>query len=275
MRILRLLGLSCRWLAHGLGTLALWTSWLGLVLLLGLQAYIASVNELEVPGFVLRDFERRLEASGMHATVGRTRFDPSGRVLLEDLRVTLPIYSDPLVTADAAYARVDLWALAFGRFEPLELRVTGASVRVPAMFSATGRNDEIIRDLDAMVLPHGDEIEISNLNFRLGNLPVAIHGALHVGGLQAGQKTRLPFTDLLVSHYGPITRQFADLVAQLGALDQPILQAELSPSESHGAIVLATLFAQGLRLPAPLGVEATGPAALQPVPAADRGTGGH
>jgi hypothetical protein len=257
MRILRLLWLPCRWLAQGVATLALWTFWLALVVLIGIQVYVASVNELEVPGFVLRDFERRLEASGMHATVGRTRFDPAGRVLLEDLRITLPVYQDPLVTADAAYARVDLWALAFGRFEPLELRLTGASVRVPAMFSASGSNDEVIRDLDAVVLPHGSEIEISNLNFRLGDLPVSIHGTLHVGGLQAGRKARLPFTDLLVSNYGPITRQFADLVAQLGALDRPILQAELAPSESHGAIVRATLFAQGLRLPAPLGIEAT------------------
>jgi hypothetical protein len=253
MKHVRLLG---RWLAIGVGTLALWTLWLGLALLLAVQAYVASVNELEIPRFVLRAFEQRLAASGMHASVGRTRFDPSGRVLMQDVSVTLPSFNEPLVTARAIYARLDPWALAFGRFEPLELQVTGASLRVPAMFSPSGRADEIIRDLDADIEPHGGDLHIAKLNFRLGDLPVSVHGTLHVSGLQAGSPARLPFTALLVRNYGPLTRQFAGVIAQLGALDQPVLQAELTPSESHGAIVGASLSAQGVKLPEALGGEA-------------------
>jgi hypothetical protein len=253
MKHVRLLG---RWLAVGLGTLALWTLWLGLALLLAVQAYVAAVNELEIPRFVLSAFEHRLAASGMHASVGRTRFDPSGRVLMQDVSLTLPAFNEPLVTAHAIYARLDPWALAFGRFEPLELQVTGASLRVPAMFSPSGRADEIIRDLDASVEPRGGDLHLANVNFRLGALLVSVHGTLHVGGLQAGRPARLPFTALLVKNYGPLTAQFAGLIAQLTALDQPVLQAELTASESHGAIVDVSLSAQGLRLPEALGGEA-------------------
>jgi hypothetical protein len=247
----------CGWLARGVGTLVVWTIWLGLTFLLLLQVYVATVNELEVPRFVLHAFEQRLAAAGMHAAVGRTRFDPSGRVLMENVSVTLPAFAEPLVTAQAVYARLDPWALAFGRFEPLELQITGASLRVPAMFSPSGRADEIIRDLDASVDPRGQDLRIANLNFRLGQMRVSVHGTLHVSGLQTAHAARLPFTTLLVRSYGPLTRQFAGLVAQLGALDQPILQAELTPSESHGAIVNATLSAAALRLPPPIGVEAS------------------
>jgi hypothetical protein len=238
------------------GTLLVWTLWLGLALLLAFQVYVASVNQLEIPRFVLRAFELRLAASGMHASVGRTRFDPSGRVLMEDVSLTLPAFNEPLISAHAVYARLDPWALAFGRFEPIELQVTGASLRVPAMFSPSGRSDEIIRDFDANVQPRGADLGISSLYFRLGDLTVTVHGTLHVSGLQAGRPSQLPFTTLLVRNYGPLTRQFAGLIAQLGALDQPVLRAELTPSESHGAIVSVSLSAAGLKLPEPIGIEA-------------------
>jgi hypothetical protein len=46
------------------------------------------------------------------------------------------------------------------------------------------------------------------------------------------------------------------VIAQFTALDQPILEAELTPSESHGAIVGAVLSAHGVKLPEALGGEA-------------------
>jgi hypothetical protein len=244
-------------LARGVGTFLVWTLWLGLTLTLALQVYVASVDELEVPAGVLREFDQRLAVSGMHAQVGRTRFDPSGRVLMEDVSVTLPTFNEPLVTARGVYARLDPWALAFGRFEPLELQLIGVSLRVPAMFSPSGRADEIVRDFDATVRPHGADLDIDGIEFRVGDLTVAVHGRLHVGGLQAGSPAQVPFTTLLVRSYGPLARQFAGAIAQLGVLREPILRAELTPSESHGAIVHATLSAAALRLPAPNRIEAT------------------
>ena len=117
---------------------AVWSLWLALAVLLAVQIYIATHNELNVPGFVLRTLEDRLAASGIHVTFGRTSFDPTGRVLIEDAQVSLPAFAEPVVTARAIYARLDPWALAAGKFDPREVRVTGASLAIPAMLSRSG-----------------------------------------------------------------------------------------------------------------------------------------
>lgn len=258
MPLHRHLGVAGRWAAAALLTLAFWTLGLGLCVLLAVQAYVATSDQLEVPDFVVRALEQRLAVGGMHATFGRTRFDPSGRVLIEDVRVTLPGSEEPLVSAAAAYARLDLWALLQGRFEPLELRLTGASLRVPAMFSPSGQADEIVRDLSADLFPRGAELEVAGLSFRLGELAVSAHGTLHLGSLQSGQPTRMPLAELLAEKYGAVTRQFSGAVTLLGVLDRPILDLALEPSELHGAIVRATLVAAGLHLPDPVGLQAGG-----------------
>ncbi len=246
-RHLSRLGRGC---LQAAGTLALWTLWLGLALLLAVQAYVATTNQLEVPGFVLRAFESRLAQSGMRASFGRTHFDPSGRVLVQDLRVTLPNFSDPLVTARAVYMQLDLWALSLDRFEATEVRIIGGSLRVPAVFSPSGRSDEVIHDLEADLRPRGSELDLASLSFRLGSVPVSAHGTLHLGAGR-GEARRLPLADFLARNYGTFSRKFAALVAQAGALENPVVQAELIPSESHGADVDFEVCASALRWPRP------------------------
>ena len=67
-----------------LGTVLLWTLWLGLTILLIFQAYIASVNEMPVPRFLLHAIEAHLAESGATVKFGQATFDPSGRVLLKN-----------------------------------------------------------------------------------------------------------------------------------------------------------------------------------------------
>ncbi len=250
MKPLRPIWIAGRWCALALGTFALWSLWLGLVALLGVQIYVASTNELELPGFVRRDLERRLEASGVRASFGRTQFDPSGRVLIEDVSLRLPGFPDPVITARAVYVLIDPWALLVNRFEPLELRATGVSLRIPAMFAPSGSADEGIRDLDAVLRPRGDELDLASLSFRLGNLAATATGTLHLGSFQAGQGPGLPLAEFLAHNYGAFSREFAGVAARLADLDQPVLRAELVPSETEGAVVHARLLARNFHLAA-------------------------
>ncbi|HEX3729801.1 MAG TPA: AsmA-like C-terminal region-containing protein [Opitutaceae bacterium] len=243
VRHLSRLGQVC---LHAVATLALWTFWLALALLLALQAYLAASSQLEVPGFVLRAFESRLAQSGMQASFGRTRFDPSGRVLVQDLRVTLPNFSEPLVTARAVDMQLDLWALSLDRFEATQVRIIGGSLRVPAMFSPTGKADEVVHDLEADLRPRGTELDLASLSFHLGTVPVTAHGTLHLAGARANA-TQLPLADFLARNYGTFSRKFAALVAQADALENPVVQAEFIPSESHGADVDVEVCASALR----------------------------
>src|SRR5580698_3578232 len=117
-------------------TLCLWTAWLALALLICVQAYIASVNELQVPRFILRSIEAHLAETGVSVKFGRAIFDPSGRILLTKASFRLDSFAEPVVTADAIYLRLDPVALLERRFEAHEIRATGANLFVPAMLSA-------------------------------------------------------------------------------------------------------------------------------------------
>ncbi|MEY2878606.1 MAG: hypothetical protein RLZZ15_986 [Verrucomicrobiota bacterium] len=241
---------ACAW------SFCVWTLWLALGLLLGLQVYIASVNELEIPGFVLRSLEERLAASGVKVTFGRTSLDPAGRVLIESARVTLPSYTEPVVTARALYVRLDPWALAAGKFEPREFRLTGATWSVPAMLSPTGRTEEIMRDLDATVVPGKNEFLLEQLVARVAGVVVTARGAIHVPADLAPTKTRLPVAEFFAQNYPALCRQLVAAAAELAALDTPLLHLDLAPSETRAAIAHATVSARAYQraLPVPLAV---------------------
>jgi hypothetical protein len=243
----------------GLGavTLGFWTLWLALGLLAVFQTYVAATRELELPGFVIREIEARLAASGLRATFGRTLFDPSGRILVEDARLELASYDEPVVTADAIYTRVRPWALIADRFEPLELRVTGLSLRVPSMLSPSGKSEEVVRDLDAEFVPDGPDVRVEYLTCRIGNLDFLARGALRLGGSRPGRKAPLPLAEVVASNYIPIIRGIGGAIGRLGSLDDPIVRATLTPGDRRGMEADLSLLASGVRLDEPVGLLAT------------------
>src|SRR6187549_3700375 len=114
MKAARPFGQACLWCARCLGAFALWTLWLGLVLALAFQIYIASSRELAVPDFLLRQMERKCADAGLRVSFARTSFDPTGRVLFEDVRFSLPEFPEPIITARALYVSLNPWSLAVG-----------------------------------------------------------------------------------------------------------------------------------------------------------------
>ncbi len=242
---------ATRLCARALVTLACWTLWLALGLLLALQIYIASVHELEVPPYVIRSLEERFAASGVRATFGRTRFDPSGRILIENVRATLPAFPEPIATARALSARLNPWALLVGQVEELELHATGVTLFVPAMLSSSGRAEELVRDLDATLEPAGRLLTITQLNCQLGPLPISAHGTVQLAAPRRAQAPPLPVAEFLSQNYAPLARKLAAAAAQLAVFEEPRLQLELSPSESRGATARIFFTARGLRLPSP------------------------
>ena len=257
-RWLKILGPVTRFCAASALAFAVWTLWLALVLLLAGQLYIATHHELEVPGFVLRAFEERLAASGVRVTFGRTSFDPTGRVLIEEARVSLPAFAEPVAAARTIYVQLDPWALAIGKFEPGEVRVTGASIAVPAMLSRTGVAEEILGDLDATLVPGENVLTVAQLSARIAGVAVTAHGSVYVPATGATRASPLPVADFLARNFATVCRQLDAANTQLAALDQPQLHLELSPSESRTAIVSVELFARGWKLAAPLPLQIAG-----------------
>ena len=237
---------------------AVWTLWLALILLLGLQTWIATSHELAVPGLLLRKLEERLAVSHVHLNFGRAHFDPSGRILIEDLRLSLPAFNEPVARSHAVYVELDPLALLAGRFEPHRLHLSGASLAVPAMLSPSGQSMEIMRDLDATFQLRDNEIAIEHLTARVAGIDVVGRGTLHLAPHAEAKVEPLPIADYLAGHYPDICRQLIRMTERLAALDQPRLSVELTPSNTRGAIAAVTVLARGLKLETPYAVQATG-----------------
>jgi hypothetical protein len=228
-----------------------WTLWLLLSLLLILQLHILTSNELELPAPLLRNIEARLAVSGVHTTFGRTTFDPTGHLLIENVVGTLPAFTDPVIAARAIYIRFNPWSLALGRFEELELHVTGVRLLLPAMLSKSGRSEDLVNNLDATFIPVGEQLTIPHLTFELGALRVAIHGAVQLPTQRGDASTPLPVADFLAKNYPSLARRLGELTTQLNVVEQPSLSLVLTPSEIGGAIATATLHAHALNFPSP------------------------
>lgn len=240
-----------------LASFCLWTLWLGLVILLVFQIFIATSRELALPDFVLRSLEQRLAASGVRAEFGRASFDPTGRVLIEQARVLLPAFSEPVVSARSVYLTLDPWALLVGRVEPRELQVSGASLYVTAMLSPTGRSEPLVHDLDFTLIPGPQGYELRQLAGRVAALNVTAHGGWQTTPMRHGRAPTLPIPELLVRNYPAICRQLIAVTDQLAVLEHPSLDLVLTPSESRGAVIAMELLAAGLKLPAPRALTAT------------------
>ena len=256
-RALKLCWQGIRWCGACVLSFGVWTLWLALGLLFAVQIYVASTNRLEVPPFLLRALETRLAASGVSVAFGRTTFDPTGRILIEQARVSLPAYAEPVATVRAIYVRLDPWALAAGKFEPREIRVIGASCDVPAMLSPSGRAEDVLRDLDATLVPGENTVAIEQLVGRAAGVVISAHGAVHLPSGGPARGAPLPIADFLAHNYPALCRQISAVADRLATLESPALHLELSPSESRGAIANVTLLAQHYQLAAPVPLQAT------------------
>jgi hypothetical protein len=254
-RFLDFVSAGARACLAAIGSLLLWTLWLALALLLVLQLYILTANELAIPDFALRQIESRLAASGLRASFGRTSFDPSGRVLIEQVRLSLPAFSEPIATARTAFVHLNPWMLIVGRFEPTEIHVTDASMAVPAMLSPTGRPEEIVRNLDLSIEPRSRSVTVRQLSARVAGVVVSARGTLPVIAREKPASDAL--AEFFARRFPSLCRQVIAASEQLAHVENPAIDLELAPSESGAATIRITVLARGLNLDQPLNVRAT------------------
>ncbi|MFI5356047.1 MAG: AsmA-like C-terminal region-containing protein [Opitutales bacterium] len=243
--LIKLCSQGGRFCSHCLLSFLVWTLWLGLTLLLAVQIYTACAHELAVPPFLLRALETRLAASGVKASFRRTQFDPSGRILIEDAQFTIASFDEPVVTARLLYMQVDPWALLAGRFEPRQLQASGVNFWIPAMLSATGRSESLLRDAEFTVSPTEHGIDLHQLTAHLGGLALTGHGSIDLAALRHERTAPLPLAGLLAQEYPGFCRKLAGLTQGISNLHAPSAALVFLPSANRGAIVRLALLADG------------------------------
>ena len=233
----------------------LWLLWFALAAALVVQLYIATAHELSVPEFLLRRAESRLADYGLSATFGRTRFDPTGNVLLEDARVFLPGYSEPVLTVRSAFVRLNPLMLVVGQVEPRDIRLTGATLFVPAMVSRTARAEEFVRGLDATIEPGKSQLTLHQLTARIAGVAVAARGTMMLPR-RAEKPASAALATFLSEQFPLLCRRAMALTDELARLEEPVLTIELTPSESGAIAMHVTATARAAKLEQPLAASA-------------------
>ncbi|HTO02160.1 MAG TPA: hypothetical protein VL069_00595, partial [Opitutus sp.] len=241
---------AVRYCADCVGLLLCWALWIVLGGLLAAQIGIALSREFAVPKFVLRSIEARFTASDVKARFGHATFDPTGGVLIKDVSLSLPEFSEPVINAGAVFVKLDPWLLLAGILEVRGVRATDITLSVPAMLAPSGRNEALLSELDFAVTPGPEALNIEQLTARIAGVAVHLHGGFHpIATRTAGPIAPLPLIANLANNYSYFCRQLIRAAEELAAFDQPQLHAWLTPSPEHGAFASATLTARGMKFP--------------------------
>jgi len=251
---LKLCAQAVRALFSGAGSFTLWSLWLALTLLIAAQVWVATSRQLALPGFILRRLEDRIAASGLRLTVGATTFDPTGRILVENARLHLPAFADPVLRIGALYLRLDRTSLLAGEVEPVEIRVTGAVLEAPGQLTRSGRGEELLSDLDLVLTPGRQELRIDRLTGRSAGLTFTAHGALPLP--PADRTRRLPWSELVVDRFPEICRRGLEWQGELARLREPRLDLSMAPAAGGGVALGVHALAREAALPVPAGATA-------------------
>ncbi len=221
-------------------TVACWAVWLALGSLLGLLIYIALARDLPVPGFVLRRVETELAKSGLALQFGHARFDPTGKILLEEVQLRIRPFDDPLLTCRLLYVRHNFWSLLSGWTLPEEIHIEGAALQLPAMLSPTGTTEPVVSDL-AVVLRHEDKLwRVEQFAGRMGRLTLTMQGEF-AGSAPTSGGAPLAL-EAFTARFLQTARILAPVMHRLDAFDEPALavRLEVNPDLGNFADLLFT-----------------------------------
>ncbi|MBA3849671.1 MAG: hypothetical protein C0502_06705 [Opitutus sp.] len=236
------------------GTLACWCVWIVLGIGLVFQLYSLFARELPVPPFVLARLQTKLAEERLAAAFDRAQFDPSGRLLLEKVRLRVAQFEDPLVFAETAYARKSPWSILSGARTPDEIRLTGATLQLPAPLSPTGRAEPLLRDAALTLRIDGSLVHLDQLAFRVGPLAVTVQGDFQLPPRPGGAE-RPPFGEA-VARALQLGRRLARELPRLDCLDRPVLVAKLSVRPGIGNVAELEFTADAVRQPGNLALVA-------------------
>jgi len=155
-----------------------WTLWLGLLLLLALQAWIATSRELTVPAPLLRRLEAELARQGFLASAGATSFDPAGRVYARDVRLFLPAFATPILEARGVYAVLDPTAALRGEVLLRELQLQDVAVLAPPQLTPSGRSEALAAGIEAVLRLENGRLCLDHFDARVQGVFVQAEGIL-------------------------------------------------------------------------------------------------
>ncbi|HVT72895.1 MAG TPA: AsmA-like C-terminal region-containing protein [Lacunisphaera sp.] len=228
-------------------TVGCWALWLVLTVSLCCLAFVAIARELPVPDFVLRRVEAGLAQADLGITFGSAVFDPTGRILLRDVKLRTGQFEEPLVTSRLMYVRRSIWSILAGRPVPDEIQLEGAALQLPAMLSPTGTVEPLLRDLTVM-LRHEDNVwHVDQFAGRVGQLALTAAGDIRVPPRAAGAAPLSPAE--ITRQFLQTSRRVAVEIHRFDAFESPTLDVRLELLAGVGNIATVVFTAAGADQP--------------------------
>jgi len=232
-----------------------WTLWLGLLGLLGFQIYAAATKQMPMPAFLLHSLERQLARADITAQLGKTRFDPTGQIVIEDLRLSLPQFSEPVARIGSVYIQLDPWALLTRRFKADSIRASDLALYIPASLSGSGTREPLIEHAELALSTHAHQLDITQLSARIGGLnglAISAKGSVDTRLLLRHAKPRgeAPLSvELFARYYPQLCQRLGELAQWTAGLSEARLDLDLAPSSTAGAVARLTLSGSGYEAP--------------------------
>jgi hypothetical protein len=239
----------------------MWSLWTLLAVAFIAQLWIAASREISLPPPLLRMLERHLSAPGFTVRVGNVIFDPSGHLLVKDFSLVMDSFGETILRCSVLHTKTDPWGLIVGNPDARQLDVSDLNVVLPAPLSPTGRNEECISNLNAVLVLERKELSIVELTAKSRNASVCVNGSLRLEPLKNPKSSaEYQIQDYIRSLLEGL-RRYVALYPQLDNIPGARVQVQLTPSDSRGAIADVMISADSLHLNSPVELT-TGPLAL-------------
>lgn len=142
-------------------------------------AYVATLDDIPVPNFIIRELQVQLKSQGLTLRMKGVRFQPNGRIIFTQPEIYSTELGSTIFRAEKAVAKIRLTHLAFGSASFDEVRLSSGEFVIPAMLTPSGEPVTAVSSINLEATQRGRRWNIDYANCAIDNLKLSIAGILH------------------------------------------------------------------------------------------------
>ncbi|QYY36803.1 AsmA-like C-terminal region-containing protein [Ruficoccus sp. ZRK36] len=218
---------------------------LGLLAALILQGVLLYLlwedGELPIPDFAVQKLERAVAEQGLEIDIARMKFDLRGILLLEDIKVSLPGYHEPVAEIDLIMVDFPPWALLDRKLLPNEVWLSRCNLYCPSVLSPTGTRERVAEDIFTEVAIRHQRLDLDRLILKVDGLDIRAEGSLPVTMIQ--KLTEGPAMDekererLMAEGYTAFCRALLEARPWVERFTDPRIQLQLGVSGEQASVI--------------------------------------
>ena len=216
-----------------------------LTLLVGLFAYIVTLDEMDMPRFLVQFLEKELKSQGVSISMSGIRIQPSGRITIDQPIIESTDLQSEIARADRIIVKVNPALMIFGRTRLNELRVDNGSIITPAMLSRTGLPEPLVDKIDLATANTRSGWVIQRSTLQFSDARLTMNGTVNLATLELDkpEEEPLPLTERLIAFHKK-ARESEDYLGRVSGLEANIairsvrneprsIRASLSADSAH------------------------------------------